>query len=118
VCGGVLGFVVDTGANVNIIPYDLFCRLPNKPVLKPYFRASYSWGSSTPLNTAGAFTGRLCVNGRCIEAEILVIMGIGPCLLSCASSVALELIQFTNSLTDTKQYYMDKYPNVFAPGVG
>eukprot|EP00118_Oscarella_pearsei_P022447 m.259672 g.259672 ORF g.259672 m.259672 type:complete len:260 (+) comp40426_c1_seq7:2737-3516(+) len=51
--GMSIAYKLDTGAQVNLLPYDVYCKLPERPKLKKPTSRLFAYGSTTPLEVAG-----------------------------------------------------------------
>lgn len=96
--GGVTidDMLIDSGATCNVIDKSTWEYLKENKVncvSKKSERKLYTYGSSEPLNTLGEFRALVLWNNKHIEADFLVIEGVGKSILGCKTSEDLEVLK-------------------------
>ena len=84
---------VDTGAEANVIPYNLYQKLSRKPLQKIY-QLLKAWLATKPIHPLGCV--RLPTQYRNRKLLYLVVNGNFTPLLSCSGCLDLEVLQFMN----------------------
>ncbi|CAF0777128.1 unnamed protein product [Brachionus calyciflorus] len=92
ICGLSVGFIVDTGSQVNIIDEKTFNKLRYKPKLYKCLTKLYGYGNRNCIETVGKFKTRVKHNGIYKSVEFIVTKGGSGNLLSYMSSVQLGII--------------------------
>ncbi|RMZ98111.1 RNA-directed DNA polymerase [Brachionus plicatilis] len=71
-CGLSLSFMVDTGAQVNIIDEQSFKKLKMKPKLHKFGSKLFGYGQSDSINTLGKFKTRVKYGNQYRSVEFIV----------------------------------------------
>ena len=106
-------FLVDSGASVNIVSYDVSkmfdCRL------KPCDTTVYAFNSSEPLPMLGKFKAQ--VESKCcsVDSEFLVVDG-KTSLLGYTTATDLGILQIANAVSVERNVFQN-YPSLFS-GLG
>lgn len=95
--GHPMMFKVDTGADVNVIPYEQYSQMPTKPQLEQCFSKVQSVGG--PLKVCGVFRGEINFRGKVVTENFFVIeTSMTHNLLSRATSSRLEVVKFISAV--------------------
>lgn len=132
--GTVLKFLVDTGSSVNTIDEATYRALQPRPLLTPHSNPIVGY-PSVPLKILGKFHTKLATRSTSTTTQIVVVSGQAENLLSCATSIELQLVSLNQQLsiasvskrgpdyttpgwvTTTADLDL-KYPNLFKSGIG
>ena len=64
VCCNLISFKIDTGASINVIDYETYVKMSNKPKLEDYEVTIYPYGCSKPLKCFGKFSENIVFKGE------------------------------------------------------
>ncbi|XP_011682182.1 uncharacterized protein K02A2.6-like [Strongylocentrotus purpuratus] len=109
--------VVDSGCSRNVIDETTYQKLQVKLRSTPILLVPY--GTKTPLNVLGKFTGLFETSKKATTAEAFVVKGTYRCLLGLATGQELGLItihESTNAVNADVDY-VTAYPNLWS-GIG
>ena len=85
----------DTGAEANVIPYDLYKKITRKPLQKIH-QPLKGWLATKPIHPTGCVRLSTEYKGRKIDLLYLVVEGDFTPLLSCDACLDLEVLKFMN----------------------
>ena len=101
-------FQIDTGADVSVIPEELYYKLEATP-LHPTGK-SLVGPSHNELQVSGQFTGTLVYKGNAVKEVIYVIKGLRKALIGCPAIMTLQLVsQFLQARCNIKVSYVPWY---------
>ena len=113
--------MIDSGSSCNIVDKDTWEILKKKGVRCKSQKLAgnvYAYGTKTQLKTLGKFQTIIAYGNAMIEAEFIVLDGIGRPLLGCSSAIQLGVLKMgpeVNTLTESD--LLQKFPECFR-GVG
>lgn len=125
--GGIqVNFIIDTGADCNVIDRNTWESLKANgiKVSKSVKEGPniYSYSSKTPLKVVGQFWAELkCEAGREVkDVRFLVIDAVADPLLGIESATKLDQVQFTNKTSTTLNYGQlgETHPKLFSGEIG
>lgn len=122
-CGISLSFMVDTGAQVNIIDEQSFKKLKMKPKLYKFGSKLYGYGQNDCITTLGKFKTRLKNGNNYKSVEFVVTQGCQGNLLSYKTSVELGIMSRVNTIGNGRvnldmNKWAEKYPALFSGKIG
>ena len=112
----IIKFKIDSGADVSVLPYDVYNKLKkqtelgleptNKVLLGP---CNYK------LNCIGKFKAKLSTNHKSVDNEVFVVKGLQRQLLSRQVSQSLNLINKIDAINkkDYRTDIVEQYPKLF-----
>jgi len=106
--GRRITFTLDTGAQVNILPYSIYCRLKVGPLQKSSARLTTYSGERLPV--CGKATLTCTVKGRKHRLEFQVVDTQSKAILGLRTCEALDLIQLVDIIGDET---LASYADVF-----
>jgi hypothetical protein len=107
-------FLIDTGAQVNIIDFETYKQMPAAPQLHASKSPVCGYNKSK-IENRGEFKATIEHKGKIVEADIRVVSGAGGCLLSYKTAKALGLVQIINSI---EKEYASEFPQLFSDRIG
>ena len=106
-------FLVDSGASVNIVSYDVLKMCDHR--LDPCDTKVYAFNSSEPLPVLGKFKALVESKCRSVDSEFLVVDG-KTSLLGYTTATDLGILQIANAVCVEKNIF-ESYPSLFS-GLG
>ena len=104
-------FQIDTGADVSVIPEELYKKLKATP-LHP--TGKFLVGpSQDALKVCGQFSGTLVYKGNTVKEVIYVVKGLRKALVGRPAITALQLVSQVNAVDFSKQDVISKFPMLF-----
>ena len=104
-------FQIDTGANISVIPEELYNKLKATP-LHP--TGKFLVGpSQDALKVRGQFSGTLVYKGNTVKEVIYVVKGLRKALVGRPAITALQLVSQVNTVDFSKQDVISKFPMLF-----
>lgn len=103
-------FLVDAGASVNIVSYDVLKMFDHR--LEPCDIKVYAFNSSEPLPVLGKFKALVESKCRSVDSEFLVVDG-KTSLLGYTTATDLGILQIANAVCVWKRIY-SKVTQVFS----
>ena len=104
-------FQIDTGADVSVIPEDLYKKLEAPPLHSS--SKSLVGPSQDTLQVCGQFTGTLVHKDNTVEEVIYVVKGLRKALIGRPAITSLQLVSQVNQVDFTKQEVVSKFPKLF-----
>ena len=104
-------FQIDTGADVSVIPEELYKKL-KAPPLEPTNK-SLMGPSHDTLQVCGQFIGNLVHKGSTVDEIIYVVNGLRKALIGRPAITALQLVSRVNNIDSKKQKVVSKFPSLF-----
>lgn len=122
VCQSYVKFMVDTGAEINLIDEETFNKLKMKPCLRRSNVSLFSYGSRDKLKTLGEFNTRISYNGQYRSIQFIVTSGKHGNLLSYQTSVLLGIVNRICSVSGNAnpelERFSRRYPSIFSGKIG
>lgn len=104
-------FQIDTGADVSVIPQELYKKLKAPPLYST--TKSLIGPSQDTLQVCGHFTGTLEHKGSIAKEVIYVVKGLRKALIGRPAITMLQLVSQVNAIDSIKQKVISKFPKLF-----
>ena len=91
--------MADSGASINVLDENDYCKIPSKPKLQSSSVKIYAYLSSQPLPVLGKFNTTLESETKKLSDKVYVVKGSGGSSLSWKTSQQLNLLQTVQQVT-------------------
>ena len=113
--GQLIEFRIDTGADVTIIPKEMYIGSAHKPLQKA--QSQLSGPDLSTLQVKGLFTGKLKLGDKEIVEEMYVARKLRRPLLEAPAIEALDLVKRVCTVANEEGRYREEFPSLFS-GLG
>ena len=112
----IIKFKIDSGADVSVLPYDVYNKLKKQTELELEPTNKVLLGPCNyKLNCIGKFKAKLSTNHKSVDNEVFVVKGLQRPLLSRQVSQSLNLINKIDAINkkDYRTDIVEQYPKLF-----
>ena len=112
----IIKFKIDSGADVSVLPYDVYNKLKKETELELEPTNKVLLGPCNyKLNCIGKFKAKLSTNHKSVDNEVFVVKGLQRPLLSRQVSQSLNLINKIDAINkkDYRTDIVEQYPKLF-----